>query len=1159
MARPDPDERMRDIGVTPPDERDDGSDEESQSEPDPTDQPARGNDPSSGGNRGSGDSSDDTSGSSGGKSTNSTDQPARGNDPSSGGGRGSGDRSDDSNDTSTGSGSSSYGSSNDPTDQPARGNDPSSGGGSGSGDSEPESDPDPEPDPTDQPARGGGPKTSPEPEAPEPDPEPKDPAQEDQSKEQDKPKEEAEPPPKTPEPEQGVETEAKAGQVAAVNFEEDIVNKYEQLDREDVRITRDGDTLEAELTSTGQEAMTAAQLGLNERDIAVTGQGEVVPTSERGEQELTIRSIEDGIEEQYPDAQSYSIEAGNGDNYAVEVTTAEGSTKQFALGEDIPSPNTELTESQRFDKAAGKVNRQRSAQLEAANQSQPQPDRDELRSDLEQQLEEQAGVDFDQQSDIRYEEESRDGQTVLTAELTDRGEKTVAEQTQFSGKAEGTPFQGAARTLGGLNYEYGQFRENFADDPGGTVGSALPDVKMGSETESDVADIQPRLQREDTSKQIERRDMAQEAAGAVAGMAAFTAVAPTGLDLAFESNDTVTNAPSTARPEIQPARRQDEVSNFEERVGEISQQDIEQSRQDREEAFDQAVSLESIRSISGAIGDRAEAPPETSPRAQSVIDGDAQAERRTAAQNAVESFPGNVEVELPRSDTPPRNIPENPDRVQLTRAYQQAERAVANLTNEDEPVVGDGDNAPISNEELTGGAPVVAPGGGGFGSVARGVAGITALAGGGLAARKALQDEDLPTAQAEVEIPKDRQPNPANEVEVPSRGEVYQSELDVPNPQSQYVSDLGIPEQGILINPGDNQSPTRTTELDVPEETTSEVEVPDKNQPDTVAPSTGSTVTGGSQAPTTPSETPTGPSGPSQPTVGENQETGKGLQIGEERNGVTVVGRTPRDEATLVNPEERFLGYGNTATPPLLDQAQQPQAVIREQPMTGVPPIESASLLGATTAGAEARADAASSPSINPTAATQPMTEASPMGQSNVDTYSQPGENSLMDSQGQSEAFSRDFTNTLSDPVSNPMGQPRVMADPVADPQATPDATANPNLYDYSVPASTPPAQGPGLEYPAPTAGTPIEPGSSSRLPRYDLPDTDNDERLRPGQTEFGVEFQNPIATSSEVLGIKSEQSEPIGDVPEFDPSGGDVDFEPMGSSAIDPDKLGGG
>jgi hypothetical protein len=121
---------------------------------------------------------------------------------------------------------------------------------------------------------------------------------------------------------------------------------------------------------------------------------------------------------------------------------------------------------------------------------------EEARQQIESQLEQETGVQLDQE-DIAFESVEEDGQTVITGDLTREGRKTIEQETAFQGTTQGTPLESISETLAGIKFEYDEFRtearetidpnraerrERFFDTVGLDIDIGPNDIEQAGET-----------------------------------------------------------------------------------------------------------------------------------------------------------------------------------------------------------------------------------------------------------------------------------------------------------------------------------------------------------------------------------------------------------------------------------------------------------------------------------------------------------------------------------------------------------------------------------------------------------------------------------------------------------------------------------------------------
>jgi len=231
------------------------------------------------------------------------------------------------------------------------------------------------------------------------------------------------------EAQQGVEAGGAPPEVVstALELEQQVLAQNEELDATDVRITRDGDTLEAEFTQAGAEAA-----GLN-RSVADVRE-QVAADTEFREEELQVERTDDGfrvgVEQVFTDEEAADFNrrlagrreaiAENASRVASDVEAAARNTRlQTRRATAFENLNVDEQISIAFDEAVGRANTRRSTQrgnipTDAA-------------TELEQSLEEETGAELDRE-DITVERVESDDGVRFEGGLSERGQQEVAGQ-----------------------------------------------------------------------------------------------------------------------------------------------------------------------------------------------------------------------------------------------------------------------------------------------------------------------------------------------------------------------------------------------------------------------------------------------------------------------------------------------------------------------------------------------------------------------------------------------------------------------------------------------------------------------------------------------------------------------------------------------------------
>ena len=249
------------------------------------------------------------------------------------------------------------------------------------------------------------------------------------------------------------------------------------------------------------------------------------------------------------------------------------------------------------------------------------------------------------------------------------------------------------------------------------------------------------------------------------------------------------------------------------------------------------------------------------------------------------------------------------------------------------------------DDDVTGGAPVFAPGPGGFAGFSRGAAAAgTALGFGAAGVGAAATGEPV---QAET----------TTEVDIPEDRTVFQDELALPQtteqdiftgtetgrevalPDPQETPFVGLPEQGITIEPGEIEDRPAPTQVDVPTDgqfVEDEVEVPAEEQAPTLDESAGAGV-----GQVRPDELES-----DLPTPGETPTIEDGTTGGVVEGRVRFRGRTPTPERELETALERGFDLPNSEQPEVrLEPTDLPQAgdaagtLPFQSPFVGTEPI----------------------------------------------------------------------------------------------------------------------------------------------------------------------------------------------------------------------------
>jgi hypothetical protein len=389
-----------------------------------------------------------------------------------------------------------------------------------------------------------------------------------------------------------------------------------------------------------------------------------------------------------------------------------------------------------------------------------------------------------------------------------------------------------------------------------------------------------------------------------------------------------------------------------------------------------------------------------------------------------------------------------------------------------------GEVAPEDRPEVTGGAPVFAPGPGGFAGVSRGAAAAGALFGSALAGAGAAATGEPAAAGAttEIEIPEDREVF-TDEISMPATteedifvGSPTGSEVELPDPQETEF--LGVPEQGITINPGEMRDFPQSSEVDVPAGGQlfggSELDVPTEGAP-TLAPETQEAIQrerGAGEERQVPSQ-----SGETQ--VPQEFIPDEEIFIGDERTrgpvvegDVIFIGRTPNPETALDSFGLRGFDLPGGETPGV---ELSPTEMAQAGEAAGAGPLQ-APFTGIMS-GTAAAADADATADVGADAAADVRADAATAGATATGTGTGAGTG---------------------------VGQPLSVGSPAIDAPA------------YEFPAPDLPRY--AYEFPTPTTDTP------SRTPtRFDLPDfggdddEEEDEPGAPGRADIFTGFFDPL------------------------------------------------
>ena len=390
---------------------------------------------------------------------------------------------------------------------------------------------------------------------------------------------------------------------------------------------------------------------------------------------------------------------------------------------------------------------------------------------------------------------------------------------------------------------------------------------------------------------------------------------------------------------------------------------------------------------------------------------------------------------------------------------------------------GDEPAASAENIDVTGGTLPVFSSAGGGGSVvgsaraaAAGTATGTALLGVGVGATG-----ERPSATAEVPVPADGNVFEQNELGQPTSTNQdafgITEEVPVPDPSAQETGPIGVPEEGITIDVSEDTTVTSTTELGPSEPVTStELELPESESQGFVEASATATETD------TGSSEPTGPTMPGNrlPTGGElggDVDTSGGLDVGRTRDysNVRYVGRGFDESSVLDRPGFTFSENALAATHGLSEPALDRIAEAQDR-----------------TVGSEGTTGPAAE--VGPTTGVSPNVGPAPTSVAPVDV--------LEDTPAVSEPWnSSEFT----DPA---------LTEPMAETPAfdAPNVNVNAEVSGFAF------SEGVGIST---TTETP--------RPQFYF---DDSEKSQPNfsEIEYGVEYDNPIATSADVLGIDSEK-----------------------------------